>query len=618
MSNSQLYPFERNRYYPGKLLTSADFQAEQNYHINKDRFLNGLMFGSGVVCGMGVFSLDDISVLIESGVAIDGTGREIILDTSVVKKISAIDGFDKIEGDVCTLKIRYKEQDVHSVYSVNHKEDEKEYEYNRISEGYELFLTEKDEDAGIYDPDTEFLTREALFKSENFSGDVVMPANVCKGKNVKIVLVIKKVSDADVRLSCRGILEIPAFNTAEGENELEIGVEDLALNEGETYKQEYWVRVLDNDMDESELILRSGSASAFEDGNAIISSTHFALRVRLGKISPLELVGREAGRINLEMRNLENTDEAISLADIKLVRSTGNCIIESINESAAKKYILTPAQEVMRNDYLSYYEKDVDLKKQKEVAPVKTEAAPGAKKSEFTNIASGTLEVPLGRNAREGDIRYSGEIAHGLGPGNVFVQIGYDYVSDDPEMGANQKSVIYGNPGLFSQRNNIFADVETGVKVLSEKGSFVVAARLLRNVDYLVLSFRWVAIRFPSGNDMEITEDYYDRSISVDTPTVIMGTKESHFFGVRFNNMKACSITYELTNPGSGEISSDGIYTAPSKEGVYEIRIYCTDMPVICTYAYAIVKKKMLDDPGREPVHETAGAESERGSGDSK
>ncbi|MBQ8971237.1 MAG: hypothetical protein IJ073_08020, partial [Lachnospiraceae bacterium] len=69
--------------------------------------------------------------------------------------------------------------------------------------------------------------------------------------------------------------------------------------------------------------------------------------------------------------------------------------------------------------------------------------------------------------------------------------------------------------------------------------------------------------------------------------------KESHFFGVRFNNMKKCSITYELTAPGSGEISSDGIYTAPSKDGVYEIRIYCTDMPVICTYAYAIVKKKM-------------------------
>ena len=65
--------------------------------------------------------------------------------------------------------------------------------------------------------------------------------------------------------------------------------------------------------------------------------------------------------------------------------------------------------------------------------------------------------------------------------------------------------------------------------------------------------------------------------------------------------MKATGITYELTSPGSGEISSDGVYTAPTREGVYEIRIYCTEMPVICTYAYAIVRKKMVGEPaGRD------------------
>ena len=53
MENNQLLPFERNRYYVGKLLTSADFQAEQTYHNHKRRFLNEMMFGSGndvVVC----------------------------------------------------------------------------------------------------------------------------------------------------------------------------------------------------------------------------------------------------------------------------------------------------------------------------------------------------------------------------------------------------------------------------------------------------------------------------------------------------------------------------------------------------------------------------------------
>lgn len=53
MENNQLLPFERNRYYVGKLLTSADFHVEQTYNNHKRRFLNEMMFGSGndvVVC----------------------------------------------------------------------------------------------------------------------------------------------------------------------------------------------------------------------------------------------------------------------------------------------------------------------------------------------------------------------------------------------------------------------------------------------------------------------------------------------------------------------------------------------------------------------------------------
>ena len=87
-----------------------------------------------------------------------------------------------------------------------------------------------------------------------------------------------------------------------------------------------------------------------------------------------------------------------------------------------------------------------------------------------------------------------------------------------------------------------------------------------------------------------------NQSISAVTPTIVLGTKESYFFQVKYNNMKACSVSYELTEQGSGEISPEGIYTAPAKEGVYEIRIYCTGKPLICTYAYAIVKKKALNE----------------------
>lgn len=89
MKNNQLLPFERNRYYAGKLLTSADFEAEQLYMNNKRRFLNRVLFGSGIVCGLNVVNLDDLSILVESGVAIDGAGREIVVESTVIKNSRA-------------------------------------------------------------------------------------------------------------------------------------------------------------------------------------------------------------------------------------------------------------------------------------------------------------------------------------------------------------------------------------------------------------------------------------------------------------------------------------------------------------------------------------------------
>ncbi|MCR5626464.1 MAG: hypothetical protein K6F99_04005 [Lachnospiraceae bacterium] len=591
MSNNQLYPFERNRYYPGKMLTSADFQAEQNYFINKSRFMNSLMYGSGIVCGCGVFSLDDLSILIESGVAIDGIGREIVIDSSIVKKLSAIDGFDRIESSNVSLCVRFKEQDVHSVYSVNHKETDKEYEFNRISEGYELFLVDSETMDEVFDMDSEFISKENLFSGNDYTGDIVFPTTACKGRNVKMVLEIRKLTSADTRLSCSAVIETPSFLNAKGEKEIYIDVEDISLAEGEVYKKDFWLYTEDTGSIETDIILRSGSATAFESDVAVGCASSFSMKIRLTDISPLELVNRETGRMNLEMRNIGEVDY-IKLADIRLVRTEGAYVIEDITETGVKQYISSPSQELKKNDFLEFFNKDVDIRKEnrKVQKEEKQEKTTVVESFDNKNYATGVLEIPLGKDAHAGDIRFSGEIAHGLGKGNVYVSVGYEVVADDKSLGMSAKSTIYGNPELFSAVNNQLLDAETAVKILNDKGSFVVAARLLRDVEYLVLSYRWVAIRFPAGEEME-TLDYMDKSITAETPTVIMGPRESHFFGVRFNNMKNCSITYELTAPASGEITPDGIYTSPAKEGVYEVRIYCTDMPVICTYVYAIVKK---------------------------
>ena len=595
MNNTKLYPFERNRYYSGKMLTSSDFQAEQTYFNNKRRFINSLMYGSGVVCGFGVFSLDDLSVLIESGVAIDGVGREIIMESSVVKKLSAVEGFETLHTNMASLCLRYKEDPVHTVYTMNAGTGEEghEYEYNRISENYQLFLMEQEEASAAYRMESEFLTEGVLYEDEDFAVRLVMPATVCKGRNVKLEVQAEKRSPAHKTLSYHGILQIPVFLTPEGEHEVEIELSDVSLAEGDSLKKEYWLTTQDVTMLDTTVLLKSGTARVHINGILQEAPSGCSVRVMIADCRPRELVIREIGRMSLEMKSMGDVRDYIRLADLKLVRTENAYIIEEVIEKGVKTYITAPAQEMLRNEYLEYFMKEPVLLKDDDVFPERlpsqNPALPGGRTPE---VATGILEIPLGESAKRGDIRYSGEIMHGLGSGNVYVDIGYEYITDDPALKTSARNTIYGSTELFQSENSMAADAETAVKVMNDKGSFVVAVRLLQNVDYLVLTYRWVAIRFPAGNDLGLMENHNGKSISVDTPTVVMGTRESHYFHVKYHNMDSCSVAYELAEPGSGEITSDGVYTAPAKEGVYEIRIYCIDMPVICTYAYAIVKKK--------------------------
>lgn len=584
------------------MLTSADFQIEQLYMNNKRRFLNEVMFGSGIVCGCSVFSLDDLSILVESGVAVDDYGREIVIESSVVKKLSAIEGFEELHSNDVFLCLRYKEEDVHSVYSVGHQSSKgNEYEFNRISEGFEFFLIDEDAVEEDFALDDEFLTNQCLYEDSDFEVTLTIPSKVSKGKNVKAVIKVTKKSDRMAKFSYIGTLQTPVFTSEDGEHEITFSFDDVSLFEGQNVATECWMKAQETEIDGAELVMKAGSVKASIDGLDVATSTVPPIKVSILDISPEQLITSEIAKLSLEMRFSVGLRDYLKLAKLTLVRTESAYIIDKITESKVKKFIATPSEYNDRIKYLSFFG-----------ASGSEHASFGGKnegpgligRTENTGsryqIATGTLEIPLGDKVHKGDVRYSGEIMHGLGKGNVYVEIGYECFEDDMSIGTNAKSTIYGKADLFEGAGDKLAGIETAVKVLNDKGSFIAAAKVNREVDFLMLTYRWVAIKFPSGNDFGLSEDISNKSITAETPTVVLGTKDSYFFNVQFHNIEKCSVTYELTEEGSGEISAEGVYTAPSKEGVYEIRIYCTDMPLICTYAYAIVKKKGLEADSTE------------------
>lgn len=578
MKNNQLFPFERNRYFAGKMLTSSDFQAEQTYFNNKRRFINSLLYGSGIVCGCNVFSLDDLSILVESGVAIDDFGREIIIQSSAVKKLSAMEGFEDIKGEEVLLCMRYAETPLHSVFAVNCQGKEDSYEYNRISEGYELFLKEMPRKEN-FELESEFFLKASLYENEDFRVEIMMPATVCKGVLTRIRVKVTRLSEHTEPISWNGVVQMPAFLSEDGSHELKLEFEMLYLGKGQSEEKDYWVEAGKTEEDETTLVFRD------EKGNR-------SFKVQLRDTSPDELVDEEIGKVSLEMMGLEEKKDYIPLALLKLLRTDSAYIIDEIRERGIKEYINAPGQFDKRRQYEDYFlKKDYSGHKGREdQAETKEELPEYEEKPNVPAVATGIVEIPLGADAQKGDVVYSGEIMHGLGRGNVYVELGYECYDADSVYGANSKSTIYGKADLFEDETGA-EDVETAVKVLNDKGSFIVAAKLLKKVENLVLTYRWSAVLFPSGEE-NWKEDYENKSITAETPTVVLGMRESYYFNVKFNNMEKCSVTYELTEGGSGEITADGVYTAPRKDGVYEIRIYCTDMPVICTYAYAIVRGK--------------------------
>ncbi|MDE7323243.1 MAG: hypothetical protein K2N73_11095 [Lachnospiraceae bacterium] len=590
MKNNQLFPFERNRYYAGKLLTSADFEAEQLYMNNKRRFLNRVLFGSGIVCGLNVVNLDDLSILVESGVAIDGAGREIVVESTVIKKISGMEGFDTLNGDAAGLYIRYREENIHDVYCGDIGTDGREYESNRIDEGYELYL--KDEEKS-FEKNSAFLLWETLMDNADYSVYISIPYTVPKGHMVKLAMTICKNSDTAKELSLHITLQMPAFTDAKGSHELRIDIDRLSLFKGQSEGREYWIFAEYSTAEETSILCRKEDI-CFQVGDYEIEPAKgLNMKLLLSEQQPYELAASEVGKVSLDTDMREELVEDVCIATLKLLRTDTSCLISGAAQQEARHYIVTPKKTDQRQLLMSYFMRDSRVEHQP--VPFIQEMQTGTEPENVPmQMAGGRIEIPLDVRMKKGDVCLSDEIMHGLGKGNVYVEVGMEYLDDMPHGTNNRRNTIYGNPELF----NIYdcMQVETAVRVLNDKGSFQVAAKLLGEQKSIVLQLNWVAVKFSPSKDSDEIQEGKNCSITPDMPTVHLNPKESFYFNISFQNLLPCRLSYELTEPCSGEISADGTYTAPAKEGVYEIYIYCTDMPKISTYAYAVVSKNKAEE----------------------
>ncbi|MEG0876363.1 MAG: hypothetical protein RSF77_04390 [Oscillospiraceae bacterium] len=595
MKNNQLLPFERNRYYVGKLLTSADFQVEQIYGNQKRRFLNKLMYGSGIVCGLSVYSLDDVSIMLESGAAIDGWGREVVVENAAMKKLAAISGFETLATNHAVLCLRYEEEAVYPVYAISSGDRGESYEYNRVREGYSLCLRDRDTLPKIVNTLEGFLSTATLYEDSDYSVTLTLPSVMGCGQPVRLVVKVTQLSDTQQPLSMQAALQIPALQTADGDHVCNIEFDSVLPGDNNSFTREYFLTAGLTPVRDSVLMVPSGGLKVKIGDSSKSLDEQFMFKVAVEQLSNDNIITRSIGAVSLEEMDLESRPELIELAEFKLQRTKNAYLIEEVIENGVKNYIETSSAAPLRVEREKWLPAPGRVGTEHSTQESQNPEAATKTRNEPI-FATGVCEIPIPVNAKADQIIFSDEIVHGLGNCPLNITVGLEYFSEDKKLGATSRSTIFGDPKLFSVDASAVPPANLAVKVMNDRGSFVVAARLAAPTPMVILTVRWNAIAFPLGEEDVKLRKIEGKSIAAVRPTAVMATRESHYFSVNFKNMQPCTLTYELTEKDSGQITSDGIYTAPGKEGIFEIRISCADLPMISTYAYAVVKKRNADD----------------------
>jgi len=254
--STSLKSFQRNRYFYGKLLTVRDFEDEQRYFIEKQRLINRLIHGEGVVCGLKVEKVENKEsfICITPGVALDCCGREIVVpepvEIDLSKKIS-LEEFGDEETITRWVTIRYSACGKEPVPAYSAESScEETCCYSRIMEGYEIdILKEKPEECMS---NSELCSTWANFVTKPTEGKYVdlekkAPKWVKVGEYFNVYLIIKaKFRDMKVTIKSR---DIEGFEI--DKDTFPVGI--FYLKAGEEKKFTYRIKAL-NLMENKELI----------------------------------------------------------------------------------------------------------------------------------------------------------------------------------------------------------------------------------------------------------------------------------------------------------------------------------------------------------------------------
>ena len=473
--NTDFFPLERNRYFYGKLLTVRDFEIEQKYTRNSSQLMRRLVYGAGVVCGLGVGASDDSTLLIESGMAIDYLGRMVTVEEPMLRKLQMIDGQETLKGsESAYLCLEYQESNREPVNAVGAASGESR-QYNITREGSHLFLTSQEPDYRALLEASGKENVSVLYSSDELSLVLAVPEAVCAGREFTAELLVVKNEKTP-----------PIFFQLSGDSgfvDSEDGRIHLEFRESpEETRRVYQVGFRMKARQMSDLqspFLPSGGEIDLELG-----SHRYKNYVEVGAKSFLcrdtyQLAARKRRMDNLEQR-LKGRDLPIYLAKLELLHSAGSTFIVSVTNLPFAQRV---TQETGSSDdggprtvttsvrSLEYWQKpDVKANYQPSTGALHFDfGIPSPEQYDYA-VSHGTVDLTLPGGMRVNRKIYSEEIPHGLGPGTVDVRLSIEFADHGS---GDETALCFGNSEIFvkSKEKNNIPWVEAAAVVYPRRGT---------------------------------------------------------------------------------------------------------------------------------------------------
>lgn len=549
MKNTKISPFERNKYYFGKLMSVEDFNLEQKYSNDKRRLINLYVLGTGVVAGMYVVRIDERTISVERGFALDAQGREIVIDAPEIKKLSLIDGFDSCvrsgNDSYMYLCVEYDEVEKGPVHNVASTAGASGESFNRIQEGYRLYLTNEEPENDVMAPSDLYEQKQTIYWDGSVRIEQVMPRHVCAGEQFELRIEIENLDKRYVAFSYDLIL---TCLTNDNQSVLKVSFDEILCEKTGSYTQVYQLKA---------------QQSTDVEGIAEVDTESFQLS--LGREpQPTQVEGKSVTNISdkdilrqliasyykfamEDVFSIRNTDH-LYLAKIYLVKAGDTYLIEDIDNVPFGQYVMNnplsaaSQQLIAKNNGAATHITDGSV----EDRSVRTEKV-------SRDIASGTSRINFNAGGRKDERFFSGEIVHGLGLGSITIILGV----------SQNNSLTYGSMEVFEKEEPL---VELAAKLNPAKGTFVIGARLYANTTKDYIDVKWTAIRDVD----DITEESTKMKIFIKPNSLALKTNESYYLEAVCSNMQDKTVHWSAVDNG-GMIDNNGLYVAPNEPGVYEV-----------------------------------------------